>query len=298
MSIPAGFLPMLAPSKYVLPRFPCLASRKYDGYRAVVFGGVVYSRNLKPIANEHVQRLFGRPAFEGLDGELIVGAPNESETFRRTSSAVSRRDGEPPVRFFVFDYYDRALPFVRRLSLAAIPCRKFAGTVLVEHVLIHNEEELQAFETKCLKDGYEGAMTRDPGGPYKHDRATTKEGWLLKIKHFLDTEALIVGVAEEQQNTNAAVVAENGKPKRSSHQENMVGKGTLGALICKGIAGKPFAGEDISIGSGFSKAERQLLWHERASLPGKIAKFKYFPTGGKTGPRFPVFLGFRAADDA
>lgn len=297
MSIPEGFLPMLAPSKYATPRFPCLASRKYDGYRAIVFGGVVYSRNLKPITNLHVQALFGKACFEGLDGELIVGVPNEPETFRRTSSAMTRRDGAPDVTFFVFDHYDRMLPYKRRLQQAAAMC-EYSATTLVEHVLVHNEAELQAFETKCLDEGYEGAMVRDPEGPYRHDRATCKEGWLIKVKRFVDTEAEVVGFEEELLNTNAAVVAENGKPKRSSHKAGKVGKGTLGALLCRGLTGTPFAGAAISIGSGFSKAERQALWDDRANLKGRRAKFKYFPLGSKDGPRFPVFLGFRDPNDA
>ena len=36
-------------------RYPVLVSPKLDGYRASVQGGVVLSRNLKPIPNAHVR---------------------------------------------------------------------------------------------------------------------------------------------------------------------------------------------------------------------------------------------------
>ena len=52
--------------------FPVYASTKLDGVRALVIDGVVYSRSLKPIRNKHVQKLFGKKEYEGLDGELVV----------------------------------------------------------------------------------------------------------------------------------------------------------------------------------------------------------------------------------
>ncbi len=69
-------------------RYPLLASPKLDGIRATVQGGVVLSRNLKPIRNAHTQALFGRKEYEGLDGELIVGPPHAPDCFLRTSSGV------------------------------------------------------------------------------------------------------------------------------------------------------------------------------------------------------------------
>lgn len=64
------FRPMLSATvtEVAALRFPLLASHKLDGIRALVLGGVVVSRNLKPIPNRHVQALFGRREYEGLDG--------------------------------------------------------------------------------------------------------------------------------------------------------------------------------------------------------------------------------------
>jgi hypothetical protein len=43
------------------------------------------------------------------------------------------------------------------------------------------------------------------------------------------------------------------------------------------------------------------LWREAGPrgelLNGRVVKFKYFPTGSKEAPRFPVFLGWRADGD-
>ena len=54
-------------------RLPVFISTKLDGLRAVVIDSVVYSRSLKPIRNKYVQKLFGKPEYNGMDGELVVG---------------------------------------------------------------------------------------------------------------------------------------------------------------------------------------------------------------------------------
>jgi DNA ligase-1 len=83
--------------------FPVLASPKLDGVRAIIINGRVMSRSLKEIPNTHVQKLFGKKQYEGLDGELIVGAPTAPNVYRRTMSGVMSADEEPGVGFFVFD---------------------------------------------------------------------------------------------------------------------------------------------------------------------------------------------------
>ena len=83
-------------------RFPCVATPKLDGIRAYVQGGVVLSRNNKPIPNLHVQTLFS--GLEHYDGELIVGSPTSSTVFRDTTSGVMSKEGKPNVTYYVFDH--------------------------------------------------------------------------------------------------------------------------------------------------------------------------------------------------
>ena len=49
-------------------KFPVVASPKLDGVRAIIIDGVVMSRNLKPIPNVFVQKIFGHREFNGFDG--------------------------------------------------------------------------------------------------------------------------------------------------------------------------------------------------------------------------------------
>ena len=270
-------------------KFPVLASYKFDGVRAIVRDGVVLSRSLKPIPNQYVQRLFSH--LEGLDGELIVGAANSPTVYRETTSAVMRREGEPEVRFFVFDDVSAPeIPFFARLNPRISDAE---DVVPVTHVLIQNPEELDAFEAEALGAGYEGVMLRSFDGRYKYGRSTLREGILLKLKRFSDSEAEIVGLEERMHNTNEQTRDELGHAKRSSAQDGLVPAGTMGALLVRDI----HTGVEFSIGTGFTDADRADFWANRHRINGLIVKYKHFSVGGYDKPRFPTYLGIRSAED-
>lgn len=279
-------------------RYPVLVSPKLDGYRASVQGGVVLSRNLKPIPNAHVQAAFGGSRYEGLDGELIVGDPAAPDAFRTTASGVTRREGTPDVRFYVFDVamHDSKFEFAARLEYARQVSRSSSTVIHVSHMLVHSAKDLAAAEEVALATGYEGVMIRDPRGPYKQGRSTEREGWLLKLKRFEDAEAEVLDYEERRHNANTATRDALGHVKRSSHKANKHGTGTLGALLVRGLNGA-YRGRVFSVGTGWTDEERAALWLERESLPGKALKYKFFPLGSKEAPRFPTFLAFINRED-
>lgn len=276
-----------------LLRYPLLVSPKLDGVRAIVRGGLIVSRNLKPIPNAHVQKLFSTVRFNGLDGELIVGAPNDEETYRRTVSAVMSREGTPNVRFFVFDNVDVAAPFDKRVAKAASRVHKNPSFCAVPHYTINDPDQLRHAEEKFLAEGYEGLMIRSLDGPYKFGRSTTGEAYLLKLKRFVDSEAVVQDLEELMHNDNAQQRDALGRSKRSTHAAGMRAAGTLGALVVQDI----HSGARFNIGSGFTDGLRAELWATRATLRGKLVKYKFFPSGSKDRPRFPVFIGFRSPLD-
>lgn len=295
------FKPMLAVEAPKDIRFPVYASAKLDGIRCVVRDSMVLSRTLKPIPSGFVQDTLGQPLFNGLDGELIVGAANDHNAMQATTSGVMTRDGEPDFTFWVFDFFTSLdMPYGERLQIMERAFRdgalaSYPRIKLLKQTLIHNEQELRAYETVTLEQGFEGVMLRDPKGFYKFGRSTAREGYLLKLKRFADSEAVVIGVEELMHNANEATLDELGYTKRSSHQDGKVPMGTLGALkvrdLCTGI--------EFNIGTGYTAAQRAALWALwlAGGLVGKIAKYKHFEIGVKDAPRFPVFLGFRDAID-
>ena len=196
--------------------------------------------------------------------------------------------GKPTVTLHAFDFTGSTSHFKFRYEVLVGLANKLKHVKVVPHVLINNLEELTAYEEECVAQGYEGIMIRDPQGKYKHGRSTTKEGGLLKIKRFEDDEAVVIGCEELMTNLNEQELDNLGHKVRSSKKEGMVPAGKLGALIVKH---KTFG--EFKIGSGFTEDARIKLWRERDELKGRLAKFKYQPSGVKDKPRFPVFLGFR-----
>lgn len=268
-------------------RYPCWASFKLDGLRAVVRDGVVYSRSNKPIPNKHVQQKFKH--LEHFDGELIVGNPCSTTVFRDTTSVVMSRDKPADdVNFYVFDHIgEMKKPYAARvLNIRGWGVRH--DIHILSQLPIENHEQLVEFEAQALEAGYEGLILRDPAAPYKMGRSTVNEGYLLKVKQFVDDECVVIGFEERMRNDNAAVISELGRTKRSSHKENKHGRGDLGALVVRNSSGVEF-----NIGTGFCDAEREAIWGDRGGYIGRIAKFKFFPVGVKEAPRHPVFLGWR-----
>lgn len=277
-------------------KFPLLASPKLDGIRALKLDGKIVSRNLKAIPNKHVQKLFAKlPDF--LDGELIVGDPTSPTCFRDTSSGVMSVDGTPDVMFYIFDKYDCSYTFEQRQQLIKQwikfdkPHKQFVK--IVPQVLIKDAFELHEYETTMIGKGYEGVMLRSAKGAYKEGRSTLKEGILMKLKKFADSEAEILDIIELQHNENEKTKDNLGHSKRSSHKAGKVAAGTMGALLVRDIHTKV----EFQIGAGFTDEDRRGFWKGGASFRNLIIKYKYFPTGSKDKPRFPVFLGFRDARD-
>ena len=282
------FRPMLATDADLDKlRFPLLASAKLDGVRAVVRDGVVFSRSNKPIPNAYVQKLFNKHTH--FDGELIVGDPTSKACYRDTVSGVMSVDGEPDVKLYVFDHVGEPSHIY---NFRAERLTESKHVVVHEQVMCLTLEDILKYEEQCLDAGYEGLILRDPNAPYKQGRSTVKEGYLLKLKRFVDDEATVIGFEERMHNGNVAIKNELGRTARSSHKENKSGRGDLGALLLRHSSGIEF-----SCGTGFTDGERGEIWANRDRYLGQLAKYKHFPVGAKDLPRHPVFLGWRDRRD-
>jgi DNA ligase-1 len=288
------FKPMLASAIEDLGKvsYPVLASPKLDGIRCVIRNGKALSRSLKPIPNKVLREyLESLPKLEGLDGELMI----DDVSFQEITSCVMSPNDNPHSGWYygVFDKHTQTdLSFIKRLRIAESTVEDLDNhrVLFVDHDLIDNEEQLLSFESDCLAEGFEGVMLRDPEGRYKYGRSTLREGGLLKLKRFLDDEAVVVGVVEQMHNDNEAFTGELGQTKRSTAKAGKRPANTLGALV---VEHKTFG--QFEIGTGFTQAQRDDIWTKDAI--GQLVKFKYQPVGVKDKPRCPVFLGFRSTED-
>lgn len=274
--------------------YPMLLSEKLDGIRMSVHNGVCMSRSMKPIPSAAVQAKFGKPEYEGYDGEIIYGDKNAKDVFNKSTRACMSHEFPEEfdiseLKFYVFDQINDDVYSDRWWYIR--PDKQNQVTKL-DNFTVNSPEEVQELEAIFLAMGAEGVILRSPEGRYKQGRSTLKEGILLKVKQFVDEEAIIIDFEEKMHNANEATVGELGQTKRSSHQENMIPCGTLGALVVHSEKWGTF-----KIGTGFNDEQRQEIWDNKGKYDGQLVKFKYFAVGIVDKPRFPVYIGIRHEDD-
>jgi DNA ligase-1 len=276
-------------------RFPLMASPKLDGLRCIMVDGQAMTRNFNPISNQFVREWLEEHVADGIDGELMV---KNADGFSQVSGDLRRSDGKPNFVYNVFDCVTSDInePFnTRYFKLGKyVQSEKLSRVEVVQHIIVHDQEELARFEEKAVARGYEGVMVRSLDGPYKFGRSTVKEGYLLKIKRFKDSEAVVLDMEPMMHNENEAEEDAFGRTKRASNQENKVALDTLGKFHVKDIhTGQVF---DVGTGRGLTQEVRKQIWENRSKYMGKIIKYKYQECGSKDLPRFPVWLGFRGKE--
>jgi DNA ligase-1 len=277
--------------------YPVVGSPKLDGFRCII-DGVPLTSSMKPFTNRFVAEELKKPVYNSLDGEIIVGSPfkenEEDDVFYRTSGPVRRFDGKPDFTFYVFDSWkDGHLTYQKRWIQA--PKLKDNRIVVLEQRLLHNSDEVISFEQEMVGLGYEGAMIRSLDGKYKEGRCTLKEMNIFKRKPFEECEAEIIGVEEQMANLNEAVIDSRGLSKRSSHQANLVPKGTLGKFILQSHSfNKSFK---AAPGKGFDAKKRQEIWDNKEAYIGQIVTVKYQKYGSIDAPRQPNVIKIRPSWD-
>ena len=282
-------------------KFPIYISTKFDGIRALVIDGVVYSRSLKPIRNKHVQKLFGKPEYNGFDGELIVGDIYAKDVFQKTTSGVMSEDGTPDVTFHVFDlwntpeiiYEERLRNLYDYLLDYETVCdlNNFKGISAVMNNKCYSQEDLEFFLNHEKNLGGEGLIGRKPDGVYKYGRSTPKEQLSIKFKFFEQCEFEVVGFNERMHNTNEQKRDELGYAERSSAKEGLVPTDTLGSLVLK------YGDDTFNCGTGFDDKLRKEIWDNKELYLGKLASIRYMSVGSKDLPRCPSWLGWRDLED-
>lgn len=248
--------------------------------------GTLLSRTLKPIPNVAIREVLQQ--FPLLDGELIVGSPTDKLCYNTTVSQVMRINGSTEnMVFYVFDYLDMDIGYMRRLdilrSLVLPPCIK----VLPQSV-INNPEQLSTYYEGNILLGYEGAIGRNPNAIYRQGRSTARSGDMLKFKPFLDSEAVVLECVEGQTNNNPEFTNELGRTARSTCMGGLEGNGMLGSFTVQ-------MGEKIfSVAAGHTTHEERLwIWQHKDSFVGRTLTFRHLTIGEKDVPRHGRFMRWR-----
>ncbi len=276
-------------------KWPQILQPKLDGIRCVVhpeMGPV--TRKLKHVPNHHVREVLRAEVRQAcLDGEIVTydGSEISAHTlkdFNGIQSDVMSREGTPEFRFIVFDCFKHPNdPYDDRFDLAALFAQSMHHCVMVPSSIVETPDDYMDRAEDYISLGWEGICSRTMDSPYKENRSTANQGWLLKYKPIADAEGKICGFEELHKNTNDLTQDELGYAKRSHEKDGMVPMGILGALILETEWG------ELRVGTGFDAAQRQDFWERQTDLLGQTVTFKYQKHGMKDLPRFPVFKGVR-----
>lgn len=225
-----------------------LMSEKYDGVRAFWDGEKLYTRE---------KNIIVAPAWftdklpkMALDGELWLGRGKFEET---VSIVLSKTPDErwQNIKYMVFDAPLVEGGFEERLR--AIP-----SDLRVNQIYCKGRDHLKEFLKSVEKSGGEGVILRRSDSPYVSKRS----GDFLKVKSFLDAEAMVIGYKE-------------GKGKYS---------GMVGSLEVQSADGVKFF-----VGSGLTDAMRK-----DPPKIGTIITYKYRGVTANGVPRHATFFRIRS----
>jgi DNA ligase-1 len=309
--------PMLA-TDYVEDKlvFPLVAQPKIDGVRCLNIDGQFTGRSLKGHKNRFITERFSHPLLAGLDGEAAAEHECHPDLCRLTSSALSTIEGEPYILWHLFDDFSAELvdrPYLHRLAMLQERYARLEGEVphlwphlrVVPHIVVANLDQLLEVDSTFLAQGYEGTIVRSIKGKHKQGRSTVREGGLLRIKRFVDFEFRVHTVIEGEENQNEATINALGLTERSTHQENMVANGMIGAMLGTTLSEVKDGdvvlfekGAEVRVGAGcLTHVQRRYYFENQDEFKRLIHKAKFFPKGIKDKPRFPTWKTFRPETD-
>lgn len=280
---------------------------KIDGVRGMYMWDMdmFTGRSLLPMGNKYNTAFFSRPCMRGFDGELAAESETHPDLCRLTTSATSSHGGEPWLAYHVFDYIT---PETEKLSYEerhrwmcsnAMGIQKNSIDVgyhirTVSYREVRSVDDIKHWHEIYTGQGYEGSIIRSLDRPVKFGRCTPSQGFYLRIKDFIQEDAVVLELQEALQNNNEAVTNELGLTERSSHQDNKTPKGLVGAFICRDVK----TGKIITVGAGNADhATRKYMWENPHTIVGKTISYKHFPKGVKDKPRFPTFVCVRDPSD-
>jgi DNA ligase-1 len=303
-------------------RFPLWGFVKVDGARGCRVTGTFTGRSLKPLGNLGLIEKFGGPAYEGFDGELTINgylrdceipaelsAPDKPGDAPKTLCGLStgilakkkieKGETEFPTNLVwnLFDYLHPTvigLSYQERYEALQYVASGLPDVHVLPYAVINNPEEAQAFIDKCLLEGYEGAIFRDPTARHKHGRATAKGNDFWRFKPASRKDCIITGFEEAMQNNNEAKTNALGRTERSTAKAGLVGKGMIGTFLATDVA----TGEPIRLGPGSATHQQRIDWfNDPTQICGWPAEYVSLDTGVKDAPRQARFFRRREKND-
>lgn len=252
------------------------ASTKLDGLRTMLYykDGVIYtsSRGGKDYnvaatyirEDEYLKTLFEENPTLILDGELYKHGWN-LQKISGLGRLETLTEDHKELQFYCYDIVDENKTFKERYEILQTlsQTEKF---VVVEHVDVKGNDNINKLHDKYIDQGYEGLVLRDPNKTYK---CGSRSNRMLKVKKFTDAEFEVIDLVEGLRDEDLC-------------------------FLLKTEDGNQFKAKPIG--------DRQLKqWYRDNldSLIGKMATVKYFGFTNTENPvpNLPVLKSFRLNED-
>lgn len=264
-------LPMLAKSyndeKHKIDwDLPVLVQPKLDGMRCLGFikdGKVtLQSRDGKLITTmKHIEAELALIEEDCiLDGELYCHGLSFQENMKLIKKY--RPMETEKISFVIYDTV-RNEPYLERMydTSLALVSGEFKHLSLISCQVIDNHEELTAYHSHALSEGYEGTIVRHGNQGYQKD---VRSSFLLKYKDFQDTVALVVDII----------------PSEARPEQGVLVVKLLNGKLCKASL-------------KMTHAHRAEILINKQDYIGQTAELRYFELTDEGLLRFPVCVGFR-----
>lgn len=277
-----NFKPMLLPNEEVNLKevhYPMLCSFKYDGIRAVIVDGEIYSRSLKILPNINLHKKFANLKEYSLrnnvllDGEFYCTSVN----FNTLSGIIRSDEHELPydLEFHCFDLLtEQNKPFQDRVKDYSYIREE--GFVPVMQKEVNSADEVTALFAGALELGYEGLVLKDPSGYYKFGRATFKSNLGAKVKPFVSIDARIIGItqATEAREGSEKKINELGRSVTSKKKDDRVLINRAAGFVVL------YNGKELEVGLAKHTQEmREHIWNNPSQYIGRMMEYKCMTVG-------------------
>jgi len=270
--------PMLAQKyeerkKYL--KFPCGASYKMDGVRALIYNDPedgetkILSRTGKEFNHMNLIRRQCEYLFEKFGPLILDGEIYSHNLPFNVISGMARSKNKPhpledKMEFWIFDIVDLEKKYIDRarvLSELEGESKMCPNLKFVTYDEVKSEAEITTFHNKYVQLGFEGLILRNLDGMYSIKHRVND---LLKYKEFDDKEFLVVAVNEGVGSEAGAAI-----------------------FVCAGPNNQTF-----TVRPRGDIAKRKWQYKNRRMYVGKMLTVRYQPSKEDVLPRFPVGITF------
>lgn len=308
-------LPMLAKDNLKKLTFPCYVQPKLDGVRCLAFWEgdrikLISRSGREWTVPKHINEQLAEILPEGcmFDGELYI----HGKSCQTITSYVNkwRNEETPTIEYHIYDApiivdyqssaelleeepYENRLAFLRDIEYNVYDSHEHYNITFVETNLASTPEEVKAFESKCVEDGYEGAIARNKDGLYIFGYRSDD---LIKIKTFQDDEYEVTdcrdGVGKFE---GCAVFACRNNTSISEEELQAVLKERPDVKWLKHTDGLLYLIFECTLAT--TMKEKAMMFAEKDSYIGRKLTVKFQGFTDLKLPRFPTGKVFRPVED-